>query len=246
MKVRPRWGLLALAASSLWLSPGAHAFKTNFMDPHRGLEIGGGTYSHPLANDNLFDPVPRLAPSGTTVTGSNLYYLLPLRLGVFLEKGRIGGELYVRYMLNTTKAWTAAGTLSGSGSTKFSSVGGGGGAYIVMVRYPRFRLLTTASAEYVLQRAALTFNSEVFHASVVSVLAGVGLQPELYIGDLYSISFLAAYQYGLARYWNAAAAGTIFGQTYAKGQIASPIDGGNIKASFGGVQLELMLKLNFY
>jgi hypothetical protein len=232
---------------ALILSSPSFARKTNFLESHKGLILGAGTYYHPTANDNLFDPVPELAPAGTDVAGSKNGYLLPIKVGLFAEAGtRAAIEVYFRYMMKTSAPFTASGGNTGTGKTAFSSWGGGGSLSIIAVRKAKVRMLLTLNGEYVFEKAKITFNNEVLSLSAPAMLIGLGVQPEVYLGDLYALSMFIGYQYGLAQKWSVAAAGTMFGQAYTAGALTSPLTGAPIKSQFGGLLLEANLRLNFF
>jgi hypothetical protein len=224
----------------------AFARKTDFMESHKGLVFGAGIYMHPSANDNLFDPVPELAAAGTTIAGSKSGYLIPIKFGVFVEGGnKVIVELYGRYMMNTG-SWTATGNFTGTGTTRFKSYGGGGSFSIISARTKKLRLLVTFNGEYMFEKADLTFPGAELSVKSPGLLAGIGLQPEVYIGDLYILSVFLGYQYGLSKVWSAAADGAIFGTNHSAGVITSPLTGGTIKSQFGGLLIEANLRLAFF
>jgi len=225
------------------------AKNTGFLDPQKGLVMGVGTYKHWLANDNAWDPVPSLAPTGTSVSGSNGLLLLPTKFGFFMTRGSAEIETYARYMINRSGGWSSSGTFDGSGSTNFKSYGAGLNAGVAVFRANRFQLKTTVNIEYVLQRATVGFTSasdtDLLKLSSTSLLAGAGIQPELWLGDLWVLSLFAGYQYGFDRKWNVSEAGTFMGRTHAVGELKDAL-GRSVKAQFGGFLAEVALKLNFY
>ncbi|MBS1984596.1 MAG: hypothetical protein JST16_10535 [Bdellovibrionales bacterium] len=213
-----------------------------------GLMMGAGTYFHPIASQSLFDPVPALAPTGTTVAGSQNVRLLPLKLGFFKElPGRTFVEAYARYTLSSGGAWTTTGTLEGSGTTKFYSVGAGMNFGFTFFMRSRFRMQFLANGEYVKENAALTYTTggpaERLSVTSGGSRAGIGLRPELWLGDMWVLSLLTAYQYGFKSQWSAAKASTFFGVDQ-----SGPLKDANgalIPAQHSGVLVEACLKLNF-
>ncbi len=229
----------------------ALAVKTNFMDPHRGLSIGMGTYARSLYSSNIFDPVPALNSSGTTPAGTEDYYLLPAKMGYFREFGVAIFETYFRYMLNSSSPWTATGSSAGDGNTLFKSKGLGVNAGIMVANSESVRLNLTFNAEYMFQTAEVSFTPTGGVKSTLilkssSFLFGGGLQPELWLGDLWVLSTLVAFQYGYpSATWKANNAATIMGSAYTAGAITDPETGTAAKANFGGLLIEVGLKLNF-
>jgi hypothetical protein len=238
--------LIPLIAFS-WQS---HALKTDFTRDHSGLSLGGGIYQHYLPNDNQFDPVADLAPSGVTVTGSTDVYILPLRMGYFVDKPTAGFSIYGRYIINLPFNWTTSGSSEGTGSTKFASYGVGADITPYLVRGKRFRLGVTLNAEYLWQKLTLSYSptsglGESLVVSSNSILTGLGVRPEVYLGDQWALSVFAGYQYGFNRFYSAAVAGTLFGVSHSAGALTGPVTGVAIPSQHGGFLLEAVLKLNF-
>jgi hypothetical protein len=237
-------GLLVFAIAS----PLA-AQNTGFGGNKRGLSLGVGTYWHPLKNDNRYDPVPSLAPLGTNITDSNKIHLLPAKLGLYVARGRAQVEGYFRYMLNSRHRWTASGGLNGHGYVTFRSYGGGSNLGVSLLHSPRAKMDFVLNGEYVLQRASLNFlnagTNETLNLKTTSMLAGVGLQPELWLGDLWVLSVFAGYQYGFIKNWEVAKASNFMGVARSTGPY-SDAHGNPATAQFGGALVEISLKLNFY
>jgi hypothetical protein len=233
-----------LNAISCW------ALKSDLSREQSGLTLGGGIYQHYLPNDNAFDPVPGLAPSGVTVTGSETLYIIPARMGYFSDRKVGGYAIYGRYIASTGSSWTASGDLEGTGSTRFGSIGIGAEATAFLLRGTRFRLGLTANSEYILQKMTLSFTptggtASPFNVSAESVLIGLGLKPEMYLGDLWTLSIFSGYQYGLSRTFEASAAGSFFGISHAAGTLTSPTTSSAIPSQQGGFLFEAILKLHF-
>ncbi|MEO5668869.1 MAG: hypothetical protein ABIR96_12485 [Bdellovibrionota bacterium] len=238
----------ALVAILALLSWPAFA-KTGFLDPQSGMTLGLGTYEHSIAGENLFDPVPALAPSGTTIAGSDTLRLLPAKIGFFTTRGNAEVEGYFRYMLNQRSPWTASGGQDGTGYTTFRSYGAGLNAGVSFLQESGFQMKATLNAEYVLQRASIEFRgsstTDTAQLATSSVLTGAGIQPELWLGDLWVLSLFAGYQYGFARTWNVSKSTTFMGRSFSQGGL-DDANGVAAKAQFGGFLAELALKLNFY
>lgn len=236
--------LLAFAAQAAEKSSGS-ATKTQ-----TGFVLGAGTYLHPLPHDNAFDPLPDLAPEGFTIAGSDKITLLPVKIGLFRSLGsRANVEVYGRYLLSMGGTWTVTGTQTGTGSASWSSYGGGVNLSVALAPGARIRLNGVLNAEYVLQRLHLesltNVAAEKIDLTTSSMLVGFGLQPELYLGDLWTLSLLAAYQYGFTGTWSAASAADFLGVAQS-GTLRNPKTGGAIVAQNGGLLLEASLKLSFF
>ncbi len=238
---------LALAACA-FLTGEAFSKVTGFTDNKGGLSMGAGRYYYWLSNDNAWDPIPSLAPTGTTTTGSDSIQLLPAKLGYFFSRGKLELEPYFRYVLNRRASWTASGSVEGTGYVTFRSYGAGMNVGLSAVEYSRFQLNFVLNAEMVLQRAHLDFVSTGTQDILLtssSLLAGGGIQPELWLGDLWVLSLLAAYQYGFPRYWSVAKDTNFMGEARSEGELTNSA-GAKVPARFGGFLFELALKLNFY
>jgi hypothetical protein len=224
----------------------ATARKTNFLEDHQGFTLGAGTYWAPIASQNIYDPVPQIAPSGTEVQGSKGSFLIPGRLGYFRELGRSSFEFYGRYMINTRHTWTTSGSIDTSGQTLYNSFGAGALLSGTAARYSHFRINVTASAEYMFQRATLRNGADTLTLKANSILLGPGLQWELYLGDLWVLSLHTAYHYGWPTYtWSAAKAAQFLGQNIAQGNLSS-LGRGAVKSHFGGFLAEVGFKLLLY
>lgn len=244
-------GWIKIAAFSLAIGANpSHALKMDFTDQHRGMTLGTGTYFKWLPNDNAFDPLPHLTTSGTTVSGSDQTRLLPLRLGVFRSGPTFGASTYLRYMTNLQGTWTTTGTLEGSGTTRFGSVGIGADASYYFWSLKRIRSGLNLNGEYILQKANLSFTPtggtlETFQVKATSYLLGLAFQNEIYLGDQWTFSLLTGYQYGYSSQFTAPVAGGFLGATHSAGALTSQSTGGTIPAQFGGFHLEIVLKLSF-
>ena len=209
-----------------------------------------GTVFDWLPNDNKFDPVPDLMPTGDTAAGSATTRFIPLRIGFFADSPRGVFEFYGRYTMNLASKWTVSGSTTGSGSSTFVGYGVGAMIGIPLVKRSGFRLGLDLNAEYLWQSVALKYTDDT--AGTVDnlvlkmnpILAGVGLAPELYLGDQWVLVGFAGYQYGYQRNWKVNAAGTFLGNAYSAGALVTP-SGGTSSASFGGFLFEAGLKLNF-
>lgn len=233
------------------LTSPSHAEKQSFLDPHAGFLFGAGTYFHPIPNQNAFDPVPELASDGTTVTGSKSSTLLPLRMGIYKELPlKTFVEFYGRYTMNLAKPWAAAGTHNGTGSTTWSSYGGGANIGFGLKTWPHYRFQFVGNAEYIFQKALVAMQTnesgpEELNVKVSSTLLGAGFRFETGTLDNWVFSLFGGYQYGLSAYWSAASPKSLFG-TSQTGLLANPSNGNKILAQHGGVLVEATLKLNFY
>jgi hypothetical protein len=237
-------GCAVLLMISLAASRAAHAYKTNFSETHWGVEIGGGTYFFPYSIKNLYDPVPNLAPSGVTASDSNGYYLVPLKFGYFQDLKDLSFEVFLRYMINyPNTAWTATGSVTGSGHTRFSSLGAGAGANLNVWNSKRLRIGLAARMEYVKEKVALTFSgssgNEKLALSSTAFLYGVGLQPEIWLGDFYSLSIFGGYLTASKKTWNVSKAATFMGASHAAGASTVP-------SQHGGLLVEATFRLNFF
>ncbi len=244
-----RFSARATALCLLFGSAPALAKNTGFLDSQSGLTLGAGAYKYWIDTVNAYDPVPGLAPTGTTTSGSDGILLLPLKAGYFLTRGNAEIETYFRYMINRSGSWAATGTQEGTGTFTFRSYGAGINAGVGLMQSDRFQLKLTLNGEYVLQRLKVNFTSasaaEILNLQSTSLLAGVGLQPEIWLGDLWALSIFAGYQYGMKANWSVAEAASFMGQARAVGEFSDSA-GAKVPARFGGFLGEISLKLHFY
>jgi hypothetical protein len=236
-------------ACLLFISWELQARKTGFKDTQTGISMGVGTYQHWLPNDNAYDPVPALALAGTTTKDSDKIYLLPAKFGMFIHTGRTQIEGYFRYMLNTRHPWSAEGGINGTGHITFRSYGGGLNLGTSLAQSNRAQINLVLNGEYILQRARLDFTdgstAQKLQLASTSLLAGAGLQPEFWLGDLWVLSLFAGYQYGFLRNWDVVEAANFMGAARSKGPLIDS-NGNKARSQFGGFLFELALKLNFY
>lgn len=235
-------------AAVLWCAP-IFAKNTGFLDSHNGLTLGAGTYKHWIDTVNAYDPVPGLAPTGTTTSGSADIRLLPLKAGYFLTRGNAEIETYFRYMINGSGSWAATGTQEGTGTFTFRSYGAGINAGVGLMQRDKFQIKLTLNGEYVLQRLKVNFTTasatELLSLQATSLLAGVGLQPEIWLGDLWALSVFAGYQYGMKSNWSVGKAASFMGQARSVGELSDSA-GAKVPSRFGGFLGEISLKLHFY
>jgi len=237
----------ATAVFALTLSS-AHAKKTGFLDSQKGIVLGIGTYKYRDTN-NAHDPVPALAATGTDTSGSNTIKFLPIRAGLFVTRGPAEIETYLRYMIAQNGGWTATGGQDGTGNTSYKSIGAGINAGVALYKLDSFQIKTTLNAEYVMQKASLSFKdtsgTDLIQLGTNSLLAGAGLQPELWLADLWVLSLFAGYQYGFQQPWTVSEGATFMGRTHTAGGLVNGA-GDPAHARFGGFLLEVALKLNFH
>jgi hypothetical protein len=226
-----------------------HARKSGFNENLKGITIGGGTYYHWLPNNNLYDPVPSLAPASSTVTGSDTALLIPAKLGYFHSKKDFAIETYIRYMLNSREAWTVSGGASGTGYITYRSYGMGLNLNLPFVKSDGYRIGLVGNAEYILQRAELDFLGSGTHQqidlSATSILAGTGIEGQLWLADMWSLSVMFAYQYGMPTTWNVSEAGIFMNRNEPVGELKDT-NGIAARADFGGFLVEAALKLAFF
>ncbi len=240
------WGRRLLLTGSL-LASSAFAKKIGFGDSGKGVTLGGGLFVEFFDRDSDWDPVPKLAPTGTDISGSGDLKRLPLRAGFFLQRSNAYIEPYLRYILNTGGDWTASGGLDGDGTTSFASLGGGLKVGVAVHRSDLFQVLIVAQGEAVSQRVTLGFDGDDDPLSLgnLSLMGGGGLQPELWLADLWSLSVFVGYLGGQESPWEATKAGTFLGVDHAVGALKDS-DGNAIRSKWGGFLIEATMRLNFY
>jgi hypothetical protein len=238
--------LLAILGLAAFAWP-ALAKKTGFTDPQRGVTMGYGLYLSILHHENVFDPVPALLASGTTSVGSEDVSLRPMKFGYFTTRGQAEVELYLRYLSNPRKQWSLEGGSTGNGFSEFRGYGFGANAGVALLQEPSFQVKFVLNAEYVSQRAKIhsVDTAQMIRLQTSSMLAGFGVQPEVWLFDLWALSLFAGYQYGFAREWGVAQNAVFLGRSFTEGTLSDP-SGRASRAQFGGVLLEAALKLNFY
>lgn len=248
-----RWTLskrqLRTGAVALTLLFGAQAFaiKTDFTDDHSGLSFGGGTY-FPLWNK--FDPVPSLAPSGTTVSGSSSGYRLPIQFGFFIENSGYSIEPYLRYAVSRGYTWTSTGTVPGTGSTSYGGLGGGVNLGVRLYHSQHFKFTAVVNAEYVDETATVSFTptgsaAESLSLSSSSFLLGAGIESAVWLGDMWSLGIFTGYQNDFQGDWSASQAGASLSQPFSAGAALDPVNGASIPANLGGILITATLRLSF-
>lgn len=219
----------------------ARAEVTGFGDNHSGVLLGGGTWFHLIPTLDKWNPVPELAPTGTTLTGADTVLLLPMKLGYFRDlPGRSFVEMWGRYVITLPNSWTSS--TGGTGSTTFSSIGGGFATGFTFFQASRFRMQFVANTEYILQKVHITYDNEALNVRARNFVAGGGLQTELWVVDTWVLSLFGGYQYGFPGNWSTAADGTLFGETQS-GLLMNPRTLETIPSRGGGVLVEATFKL---
>ncbi len=251
MQARPNIFKLKLVVAFIAgaVSLQARAKVDGFQDSPKGVTLGTGTYYFWLPNDNKFDPIPSLAPAGSTVADSENQFFLPSRIGFFIQRGKLNFEGFFRYMLNLRRNYTVTGGNTGSGYMTFGSYGYGLNFGIALMQSQRFQLNFVGNGEMVFQKATATYSpstggTDTIKLKSTSQLIGVGLQPEIWLGDMWSLSLFGGYQYGFLRYWDIASAASFMGDAKAIGPLVDA-NGSRTKAQFGGFLFEATLKLSF-
>jgi hypothetical protein len=172
--------------------------------------------------------------------------LIPIQFGFFKTSGPLSIEGYLRYVINIQGAWTATGTDLGTGSTKYASTGLGLQSGFAFHTSPRFKAEIVGLLEYISQKVHLSFSdSTAIDLRSTSYLMGAGLRGQVWLGDLWVLSLLAAYQYSPQSTWNVYENALFMRRNHSAGALKDP-NGNGVASKFGGVALEATLKLNFY
>jgi hypothetical protein len=208
-----------------------------------------GTYVGGAPLENGHDPVPSLLADGDEATSGGIQ-LLPLKIGYFMTTGPLEFETYFRYMINRTHTWDVEGSVTGTGSTSYRSYGGGVNAGVTFFEQSKFQMNLLFNGEYVLEKARLNFmpeagGNEPLRLSTTAMIIGAGVQPEVWLGDLWVLSLFAGYQFGMESTWSVDESKDFMGRNFPAGDLQD--SSGAVAASqFGGFLFELALKLNFY
>jgi hypothetical protein len=239
--LRTAWPLF-LFLIAFHASRPAFARKSSLAENQKGVLLGGGLNFFWLPNDNKWDPVPELAPAGTTVTGTDSGFVLPISIGIHYSTPAFGFEFWCRYIASMGNSWSATG-VEGAGSSTFASVGGGGQLTIYPYNNGWFRFGVAGIAEYVKQKLELQFvptsgGTQYLWLTAPSVIFGGGVQPEMWLGNMWALALFFGYEYGMTKTYTALKAGELFGVSYAKGD-------GSIATQNGGFLLEARLRLGF-
>lgn len=233
-------GFLTLAG--LYSAP-ASARKTSFVEDHVGALFGVGTY---VMMPAAIDPIPAMTRTGSTVAGTKSFYLLPMKFGFFKTKNAISIEAYLRYVINVKGGWTSSGTDVGTGSTKYSSLGAGFHLGYAFAQRSRVQMQLVGMVEYVGQKVRLDFSDLTsISLSSSSYIMGGGLQMDVWLGDLWSLSLFGGYHYSPASSWNVSDSVTFMGRAHTAGDLLDR-DGKALESKFGGFVGEATLKLAFY
>jgi len=218
--------------------------NTNFSEAHAGITVGAGTYLLP----RHYDPVPSAGGTDAQLSGSEKVHFIPAKLGVFTDLGSAATlEAYARYLFATRAKWTVeSSAATGSGSSEFSGYGAGLVVGLPFYRTPRFRALFVGRYELQFADARLVFqdNSQLDLSATRNIL-GAGLQAEAWLGDLYSLSALAGFDYGLGGNWQVKKASRFLGQDYTAGNLRNS-HGETVSGQLMALYLELGFKLSFY
>lgn len=239
-RARSLLGFLTVVALAPTLS---FARKTSFVEDHKGPLFGAGTY---LTMPARIDPIPGMTRSGSTVASTKSFYLLPLKFGFYKTKNALSFEGYLRYVINVKGDWTSTGTDVGTGSTKYTSMGLGMQMGYAFAQRSRVQMQLVGTLEYVGQKLRLDFSDRsALSLSSTSYIMGGGLQMDVWLGDLWSLSLFGGYHYSPASTWNVAEAATFMGRAYAAG-VLKDRNSEAMESQFGGTVVEATLKLGFY
>jgi hypothetical protein len=228
------------------------AKKRNFSDPYSGLLMGAGYYKAATSSANRFEPIYDLAETNRPIDDIRKTSNFAYRIGPYFSTPEANFELFFRYMRNVRRWESAGGATSGIGKTTIKGFGGGTLISFRVLGEDRFRLMLGAMAEMLTHNAHIVYypdtkGSEVLNLQSKNFLIGPLLQTEIYLGDLWSVSFLTAYEYGLSRNWNVKEASRLFEIERQQGETVSLKNPGKaVVSEFGGFLLEATLKLSFY
>jgi len=244
---RIRFGLWILACGLA--SPSALARVTNFLEPHSGISVGGGLLFGGIGHADS-DPVPELAPVGTTVSGSDSVHPYVLRFGFYTERRRVSIEPFVSVLIGKPGNWTSTG-VAGTGVSTDAGWGVGFNFGVHYATWSRVRISQRFEGQ--MQKRSLTVSfaptagsSDGLVLSATALLAGTALQTEIWLGDLWILNLSGGYRQGLPGPWSNSQAGTLFGGAQAAGAAVNPGDGTSVQSDFGGFYAEAGLKLAFF
>lgn len=224
------------------LSAAASAEKKTFHDKQWGLMAGDG-YILPQFSNHVYNPAPDLAPSGTSVTGTDKSLMMPLKFGFFIDlPARMSIDLYGINVRNKVVAWTAG---SDSGTTKWNSVGAGASLGVAFARWELVQLQAVAMGEYIQQKALLKTGTQKLNIATTSMFVGGGIRAEFAVLDLWTIGLYGGYLYGMASEWKATQDGRLMGVAHAEGALTNA-DGDKLMAKYMGSYLEASFRLSFY
>jgi len=235
---------LIFLVSILAFGARSFAYQTNLNDNHSGLAFAVGTLD-PSANAN-FDPITSMGPAGTRFSGTTDFRLMHYKLGAFRDLQKTYMEIYGLHMRNTVSTWSVAGSFSGSGKTNVSGKGVGISTALRMAGDARFRLMADFSAEYVWVTGKIVMDTpSTILLTTKAINIGAGLRGEVWLGDMWTLSILGAYKYGIAQPWEVYEASSVMSTRYAQGVLQNR-DGSTVNSNFGGMYGEASLHLSFY
>lgn len=222
---------------------------TDFFERHSGLSISGGQLFRGFGHED-FDPVPELAPVGTTIAGSANTKIYPLKIGFFRDQVRVGVDAFAIVLISRPSTWTATG-VDGAGSSLESGWGAGVNFAVHYAVWSRFRLSQRLEVQTFTNNLRLTFTQtggvpEIVDLTARAIRFGTAAQAEFWLGDMWTLSIAGGYHRGLPTGWNVATAGTLFGVAQAAGAALNGQDGTQVKSDFGGFYAEAGLKLAFF
>lgn len=240
--------LATIASGFLVFAFTSHAKTTNFLDRQRGVTIGGGLYQYYLPNDNRFDPIPDLLPTGTTATGTEDLFMVPGKIGIFMSASKVHFELYGRILRSFASNWQTAGTLVGTGTSAYEGIGVGVVAGVYFFQRPRFQMGFAMVGEYGTNNLKISYTpasggSENLNLTSTFMLAGATFLTEVWLGSMWTLSLATGYHWGATQFYQLKTDGTLFGQTYS-GSLRNNA-GGQIPSQLGGFLAEATFRLAF-
>lgn len=228
------------------------AYITDFRDHHVALTLGAGAIVERLPNDNQFDPIPELAPSGVDIANSDNTYLIPARMGFSIDRPWANFEIFYRKLFNSKYTWTSTGgAFEGSGASNYNADAVGGTFAVRLTGGEKWRIMGAFTGEYGTYTNRISFRysdgtEEGVKLKTAAQIAGIGIQPEIWLGDMWSAGLFAGYTYGWPLNWKAYSDGALFGQSFTKGaEVSGASTGSPVRVAFGGFTVELVMRLNF-
>jgi hypothetical protein len=244
-------GPCILVLMALCVAPCVWAKKRNFKQAQRGVTLGAGVYNQHLRHYNRYEPVQGLAGPDYSFNGLTDTSIFPFRLGLFHSTQSTHAEVFFRYVHHQTN-WEVLGDKPGIGQSTIKGRGAGVLLGMRVAGSDSFRIMLGGMAEYVQHKALIEHDpdagaTETLRLSSTNILVGPALMTEMWLGDLWSLSLLSAYEYGVGTTWRVSRSGELFGVQRGAGtarnndRMANPII-----SEFGGFLTELTFKLSFY
>lgn len=226
-------------------------YGTGLDKPHTGVSVGAGALLDLNQDVSAFDPLSAFENSSIEIQGSEFSSLRPIRMGFFTENSTYSLEFYGIYLYGRKNWLVVSDNFEGTGRSSYQSFGLGSKLGLELFTSRIFRISLVGLMEYYWHHLELQYTPEgadgyqPLGLSTNNYNYGWGLEPELWLGDMWRLSFLAAYVRSGVANWSVDRAEFFIDKSRVKGELLNN-EGATVGQKAGGLLLQLAFKLSFY